>query len=71
MSKKSEHIGVLTTEELALKAKEAYDAAYAEYIVAAPGRDLTIKQGIMHRCKDAFVEAVMDFFDEYERSKLL
>lgn len=57
--------------EVASKAEAEYKAAHAEYIKAQPGRDLTVKQGIMHKCRLAYHAALERFFDEYERSKLL
>lgn len=52
-------------------AKVAYQEAYDAYIKALPGRDLTIKQGHMHTCKQVFITALQNFFDEYEKSGVL
>lgn len=58
-------------EAEAKAAKETYKQAYADYLVAEPGRDLTVKQGHMHTCRVAFLAALMNFFDEYENSGVL
>ena len=55
----------------AKEAKEAYELAHQEYLKAAPGRDLTIKQGHMHECRVLFRDALESFFTEYEKSGVL
>lgn len=56
---------------LASEAKAEFQEAYAAYLKAQPGRDLTIKQGRMHQCRLLYTAAVHNFFDEYEKSHLL
>lgn len=57
--------------QAAHEAKRAYEAAHHEYVLASPGRDLTLKQGKMHACRVAFRVALERFFDEYEKSGVL
>lgn len=60
--------------ELHAEAKAAdaeYQEAYAAYLHAEPGRDLTIKQGLMQRLRARYNLAVHAFFEEYEKSGIL